>query len=207
MTFENGLMKAHVAVFALFAVGVLPSCSQDPSPLDPFDDGWFIRPPQPSEKEEFCEWQPLRNDSEIIFSRPLSVRDGDTYQISISADFQNHSSDFEYPTPLTCTLSLDEEEWDTSCPEYEPTVEQFSIDNIPNWVFDEEERAIGFRWYRLVSSAEVQLTHNGEALFDGEVEFEVDYSECASHRFEASDHPEYDETYRFAKGTISIPSD
>lgn len=193
-------MKLRLTTFVLCAVGSLASCSQDQGSLSIGED-WFVPvPPGPSEKEDFCEWSPIRNDSELLFSDALAVEEGDDYELSISADFENHPSDFQYPSTLICTLSVSAGQWDTSCSDYEPTDAQFSFDNIPNWEYDEDKRAVGFRWYRLVSSAEIRLTHNEDVLFDGEVEFEQGESDC--HEFDFSEHPEHGEAYRFAKAEI-----
>lgn len=190
----EGKKMTHRWTVTLCALGLLASC-QSPT------QEWFLPvPPGPTEKDNFCEWSPYRNDSEVLFSKPLRVEEGDLYEIRISADFENHASDFEYPNPLICTVTLEDGIWDGGCPDYTPTVAEFSFDNVPNWQYDEDKRAIGFRWYRLVSSADIRLTKNGDVLFDGEVEFEQGESEC--HGFDHSEHPEYGEAYRFAKAEI-----
>lgn len=193
-------MKPKLITVALCALGSLASCAKEGGNLS-VDEDWFILPPPgPSERENFCEWNPYRNDSELLFSKPLTIEEGDSYEIRISADFENHPSDFEYPETLVCTVSIVDGVWKGGCPGYTPTVEQFTFDNVPNWEYDEDKRAIGFRWYRLVSSAEIRLTRNGDTLFDGEVEFEQGESDC--HEFDFSEHPEHGEAYRFAKAEI-----
>lgn len=196
-------MKPKLITIALSALGLLVSCAQDPRPSDSsYGDNWFVRPPPgPTEKENFCEWSPYRNDVELLFSAPLVVEDGDSYEIRISADFENHPSDFEYPETLVCTVSIVDGVWKGGCPGYTPTDEQFTFDNIPHWEYDEDKRAIGFRWYRLVSSADIRLKYNGEVVFEGPVAFEQGKSEC--HQFQDyPEHPEHGEAYRFAKAEI-----
>lgn len=154
----------------------------------------------------FCETEPLRSDSLVTFSEPQPI-DGENveYEISISADFEHFEGEFRYPDTLICNLVRVDGEQTTDCPNYQPTEEEFIYDNIPNWTDNDAGELNGFRWFRIVDSTDVRLTRDGEVIFDGTVEFDVSTSDCPEHEDlynHLPDHPEYEETYRYAEATI-----
>lgn len=159
----------------------------------------------PDTKQTFCEWYPVRNGSVVWFSDPLPIEGTVGYKIEITAEFQDHEGDFEYPVPLVCYLTRSGTEQKTTCPDYQPTDEEFEYDNIPNWELSDKDVISGFRWYRLVEEAIIRLTRDETVLFDGPVEFEEETSSCDEHVFDgAPDHPEYGERYRYAEATVNV---
>jgi|GEM_PF-6524287 len=163
----------------------------------------------PSDEDvPFCETEPRRSNSVVMFSTPLPRDDNVEYEISISADFETFDGEYEYPVPLVCTLTRTAGDQVKSCPEYQPGTRTFAWDYIPDWEYRQEDgKWTGFRWSRIVTSADIRLTRNGETIFEGPVAFEVETSQCPEHIFDDyPDHPEYGQAYRRAEGTADTSS-